>query len=248
MATPSLPSLELVGFFAFGVLGSVHCLGMCGPVVTLYADRVGDRGDVSWFAVRQQFLFNAGRTVAYAAVGAVLGLLGGFVVAGGVAVVGEAARGVVGVLAGVAVVAVGAWYVLGRQVRGHVPSSGIFQRVVGASAERLDEWVRGPKVAVLGAAHAALPCPILYPAFAYAFATGSPTRGGLALAALGLGTFPLVFAYGAALGSIGASRRQQLHRVLGVLMVALGTMPLLSGLAALGVDVPMHPLHPWVMP
>lgn len=246
MAAPA--SLELAGFFAFGLLGSVHCLGMCGPVVTLYADRVGGREDVSWFAVRQQFLFNAGRTVSYAVVGALLGVLGGVVIAGGVAVIGEAARGVVGVLAGVVVVAIGAWYVLGRQVRGHVPSSGVFQRVVGASADRLDEWVQGPRVALLGAAHAALPCPILYPAFAYAFATGSPTRGAGALAALGLGTFPLVFAYGAALGSIGATRRQRLHRVLGVLMVALGTMPLLSGLGALGVDVPMHPLHRWVIP
>ena len=246
MASP--PSFELVGFFAFGLLGSVHCLGMCGPVVTLYADRVDDSDDVSWFAIRQQFLFNAGRTVSYAVVGALLGVLGGVVIAGGAAVVGEAARGVVGVLAGVVVVGVGAWYVLGRQVRGHVPSSGVFQRVVGASAERLDEWVQGPKVALLGAAHAALPCPILYPGFAYAFATGSPTRGAAALAAFGLGTFPLVFAYGAALGSIGTTRRQRLHRVLGVLMLALGTMPLLSGLGALGVNVPMHPLHRWVMP
>lgn len=246
MPTPG--DLELLGFFAFGLLGSMHCLGMCGPIVTVYADRLGEREDVTWFAIRQQFLFNAGRTVMYAVVGAILGLLGGVVVAAGVAVLGEAVRGVVGVLAGVAVVLVGAWYLAGKQVSVHVASTGIFSRFVGSTAESLDDWVRGPRVAVLGAAHAALPCPILYPAFAYAFATGSPVRGGGALLALGLGTFPLLFAYGATLGSIGAGTRDRLHRVLGALMIALGTIPLLSGLAALGVPVPMHPIHDWVMP
>jgi sulfite exporter TauE/SafE len=239
---------ELLGFFAFGLLGSVHCLGMCGPVVTLYADRLGDREDVSWFAMRQQFLFNAGRTVTYALVGAALGALGGVVVSAGAAVVGDLVRGVVGVLVGLGVVLAGVWYVFGRRVDVHVGSTGVFSRLVGSTASSLDEWVRGPRVAVLGAAHAALPCPILYPAFAYAFATGSPVRGGGALLALGLGTFPLVFAYGAALGSIGLGTRDRLHRVLGALMIALGTIPLLSGLTALGVPVPMHPIHEWVMP
>jgi sulfite exporter TauE/SafE len=239
---------ELLGFFAFGLLGSVHCLGMCGPVVTLYADRLGDREDVSWFAMRQQFLFNAGRTVTYALVGAALGALGGVVVSAGAAVVGDLVRGVVGVLVGLGVVLAGVWYVFGRRVDVHVGSTGVFSSLVGSTASSLDEWVRGPRVAVLGAAHAALPCPILYPAFAYAFATGSPVRGGGALLALGLGTFPLVFAYGAALGSIGLGTRDRLHRVLGALMIALGTIPLLSGLTALGVPVPMHPIHEWVMP
>lgn len=246
MPTPG--NLELLGFFAFGLVGSVHCLGMCGPMVTLYADRLGDQDDVTWFAIRQQFLFNAGRTVTYALVGAALGLLGGVVVAAGAAVLGDVVRGTVGVLAGVVVVLVGAWYLVGRQVGVHVASTGVFSRLVGSTGESLDAWVRGPRVAVLGAAHAALPCPILYPAFAYAFATGSPVRGGGALLALGLGTFPLLFAYGAALGSIGAETRASLHRVLGVLMIALGTIPLLNGLAALGVPVPMHPIHEWVMP
>jgi len=245
---PSPPSLELVGFFAFGLLGSVHCLGMCGPVVTVYADRVGDSDDVDWFAVRQQFLFNVGRTVAYAVVGAALGVLGAGAFATGALAFGDGVRGVVGVVVGVGVVAAGVWYLVGRQLHGRVPSTGVFERVVGAGADRLDEWVQGPKVVVLGAVHATLPCPILYPAFAYAFATGSPSRGGAALLALGLGTFPLVFAYGAALGSVGVTRRQRLHRLLGVLMVVLGTVPLLGGLAALGVDVPMHPIHRWVVP
>ncbi len=39
--------IGLVVFALIGLLGGAHCLGMCGPLVTLYADRLGDDGSVA---------------------------------------------------------------------------------------------------------------------------------------------------------------------------------------------------------
>jgi hypothetical protein len=242
----------LLAFAGLGLVGSVHCLGMCGPLVTTYADRLDDGGPVSTHEIRQQALFNVGRTVSYAAIGALLGGLGGvlFGVAG-LAQFGTAVRGVVGVLVGTVILTVGIGYVTrgsAVDVAASLPVVGTgFRRVSGALVARIDAWVDGPGMVALGAMHGLLPCPLLYPAFLYAFATGSAVTGGLSLAALGLGTIPLVFAYGTAFGSLSPARRSSLHRVLGVVFVVLALVPLSNGLAAFGVAIPKPPLPmPWM--
>ncbi|MFB6222191.1 MAG: sulfite exporter TauE/SafE family protein [Haloarcula sp.] len=241
----------LAAFVGLGLIGSVHCLGMCGPLVTTYADRLDDGGPVSGREIRQHALFNAGRTVSYTLVGTVLGAAGRLLYdVAGLARLGTAVRGIVGICVGLAIVSVGLGYLSrGRAVdmARAVPLVGdLFQRLSAALVARVDQWVDGPGIVALGAMHGLLPCPLLYPAFLYAFASGSAVTGGLSLAALGLGTFPLVFAYGTAFGSLSPARRATLHRALGVVFVALALVPLSNGLAAFGIALPKPPLPmPW---
>jgi sulfite exporter TauE/SafE len=230
----------LVVLVAVGLFGSAHCLGMCGPLVTLYADRCGADGPTSWFEIRQHLLFNAGRTASYATIGALLGALGGTVFeAAALTGVATPIRAVAGITIGLVVVAVGIRYLAGGAI-GHgvdLPLVGdAVGRVQSVVSERAERWVRGPRIALLGAVHGVLPCPLLYPVFLYAFATGSALRGALSLAALGAGTVPLVFAYGLAVGRVGPTGRERLHRALGVAFVGLGWIPLGRGLALAGVD------------
>lgn len=242
------PGAGLVALFVLGAVGSVHCLGMCGPLVTMYADRTGtDARGPSFHALRQHALFNAGRTLSYAVVGAAMGALGAALFdAAGVVAVGDGVRAAVGLGVGGVIVAAGVRYLLGGSVGHSVPGlSGLFRRVSGAVAPRVDRLADGPGVVALGAVHALLPCPLLYPVYLYAFARGSPVEGAAALAALGLGTFPTLFVYGLALGSVGADARARLHRALGAAFVLLGTVPLANALSLLGVTVPHVPLpHP----
>lgn len=238
----------VAGFAVVGILGSAHCLGMCGPLVTTYADRMdGDDRGVTWSELRQHGLFNVGRTVSYATIGALLGLLGGTLY--GVAhlgAVGDYVRATVGILVGVAILAIGVNYLLrGRATASlhRIPGvGGAFARVNRFLAARVDQLAGGPGILALGAVHGLLPCPLLYPAFLYAFATGSATQGGLALLALGLGTFPTLFAYGAALGTLGTTTRVRLHRVLGAVFIVLATAPMAMGLGLVGISIPHVPL------
>ena len=233
---------SLLVIFLVGLLGGAHCLGMCGPLVTLYADRMPDRKGITWYDIRQHSAFNLGRTIGYATVGALLGALGAVLFdAAAIIHPGNSIRAGAGILVGVLIVLVGLGYLTrGTAGIGHAPPilGSLFGRVHGLLARRVDSWVRGPRIVGLGMVHAALPCPLLYPAYLYAFAMGSPVVGAISLGVLGLGTFPTMLAYGAAFSSLSAGRRIQLHRALGAAFVLLGYIPLSHGLALIGIHVP----------
>ncbi|MFB6105959.1 MAG: sulfite exporter TauE/SafE family protein [Halobacteriaceae archaeon] len=243
----------LAVFVLLGVLGGAHCLGMCGPLVTMYADRMdgGSSERLTFFELRQHALFNAGRTAGYATVGAVMGALGALLFdAASVLALADVVRAVAGVAVGAFVVLTGARYLLtGTTASGHsLPLVGAaFGRVYGAISARVDGWVGGPRIVGLGVVHAVLPCPILYPAYLYALALGSPVQGALALAAVGVGTFPTLFAYGTAFTSLGAGNRVRLHRAMGAVFLVLGYVPLAHGLMLVGVHLP-HPTLPVFAP
>ncbi|MGQ3328965.1 sulfite exporter TauE/SafE family protein [Halorubrum sp. FL23] len=266
MAISTLLGTDVLLFLAIGLLGGAHCIGMCGPLVTVYAGQMragGERADggstaagatrdrrgshLTTYEVRQHALFNLGRAASYATIGAALGALGGAVLVTTATLTGaaEAVRGVVGLVVGAAVILVGVRYALGGATGGiHLPGLG---RVTGWLTGHVDRLANGPGIVGLGAVHGLLPCPILYPAYLYAFASGSAVSGALALGALGVGTMPAVFLYGTVIESVDAVHRRRVHRLLGVAFVALGYVLFAHGLMAVGVHVP-HPSLPFWNP
>lgn len=252
-AIQSAASGELVLFFLIGLLGGAHCIGMCGPLVTIYAGRMdehtsapGDRLTV--YEVRQHSLFNIGRATSYTVIGAAFGALGGmlYLTTETLTAITNVIRGSVGIVVGLFVISIGVYYLAGRSAPGlHLGIGG--NRLVSALTSKLDRLAAGPGIVGLGALHGALPCPILYPAYLYAFAVGSPTTGALSLAALGLGTIPAVFLYGTLIETVDPTRQRQLHRVLGAVFILLGYIPLQHGLMLYGIHLP-HLTIPFYQP
>jgi len=269
----SAEPLSLGVFLLVGLLGGAHCIGMCGPLVSTYADRLrggaagdgagrgasgsggrgraGGRGDLTVRQVRQHALFNLGRTASYAAIGGLFGLAGSlaFVTGRTVTTVADDVHALTGLVVGAVVVAIGVRYALRLELQ-RIPVPGIEAAsgvVTDRIVPRVDAWVGNWRIVGLGAAHGLLPCPLLYPAFLYAFVQGSALGGAAALAALGLGTVPAMFLFGTAFGSVSVETRMRLHRALGVAFVALGYIPLQHGLATLGVPLP-HPPIPYYSP
>ncbi|WP_254766488.1 sulfite exporter TauE/SafE family protein [Salinilacihabitans rarus] len=250
--------VDLLAFLLVGLFAGAHCLGMCGPLVTTYADRFADGADarrrdaLTLHEVRQHGLFNLGRAASYALLGGVFGLLGAgaFASVDAVSAAGDAVRGAVGILVGIAIVLSGLYYLRGRPgVPGHgLPVVGtLFASLSRLVASRVDRLANSPGIVALGAAHGLFPCPIIYPAYLYAFALGDPLRGALSLGVLGVGTIPALFLYGTLLGSIDATTRVRLHRALGVAFLLLGYIPLQHGLMLYGIHLP-HPHVPFYQP
>ncbi|EMA67480.1 hypothetical protein C461_07129 [Halorubrum aidingense JCM 13560] len=266
-------SSEPVGlavFLLIGLLGGAHCLGMCGPLVTTYADRMrtggggagggasgtgssaGRRDDhLTVHQVRQHALFNAGRATSYAALGGLFGLAGSLVFVTGrtVTTIADDVHALTGLLVGGVIIAIGLRYALRLELQS-IPVPGL-ERASGFVTRRIvprvDAWVGDWRIVGLGAAHGLLPCPLLYPAFLYAFVQGNALGGAVALGALGVGTIPAMFLFGTVFQSISVETRLRMHRVLGVAFVALGYIPLQHGLATLGVPLP-HPPIPYYAP
>jgi sulfite exporter TauE/SafE len=253
----SASGVEAGVFLVIGALGGAHCLGMCGPLVSVYADRLNataeaDTEGLSRRQLRQHALFNLGRAAGYAAVGALLAGIGALTVGAADVTLafGNGLRGVTGVLIGGLIMTAGASYLAGGAggaIRLPAGVAAPFRRVSTWLTARVDDFVGDFRIVGLGLGHAFLPCPIIYPAYLYAFAIGDPLRAAFLLGLLGLGTFPTLFAYGTALGSLSAGRRRSMHRVLGAAFLLLGYLPLSHGLMLLGLDLP-HPVVPIYQP
>lgn len=242
----SAGQVELSVFFVIGLLGGAHCIGMCGPLVTMYSERLTAEkqssryGALSVYEVRQHALFNLGRTVSYAIIGGLFGLAGALVfdASGIVTTLDSIVRATAGFLIGVFIIVVGGRYALGRQGGHSFVTGGPLGKVYQRLASGIEGWTTGPGIIGLGLVHGLLPCPLLYPAFLYAFARGSALDGVLALGILGVGTFPTVFLYGTIIQSVDATHRNRLHRLLGIGFLLMGWMLLSHTLSLFGIHLP----------
>lgn len=171
----------LVTLFLVGLLGGVHCAGMCGGIVgALSLQATPGRG-----AVPIHLAYNAGRIASYTLAGALAGAIG---YAFGNLL--PAQRGLY-LLANLMLVAMGL-YLLGATAPLALLERGgqrLWLRIQPATKRFLP--VRGPGQALpLGMLWGWLPCGLVYSALTTALAAGSAAHGALAMLAFGLGTLP----------------------------------------------------------
>lgn len=222
--------------FLVGVLGSAHCVGMCGGLVAAVV-ATGERAQ----ALRRQALYLLGKTTTYAAAGALAGLAGSLVTD---LIVGLEV--IVAGVVGVALVAVG----LGLCGAGRGLGAG---RVGGRLAARLSGAVgrllqRGDAAGLfgLGLVNGLLPCALVMGMTAKAATTGSAWMGAATMAAFGLGTVPALVATGLLGALLPATRRHRLQLAGGVLVVGLGVLTLARAATGLGLVAPGPAASAWL--
>lgn len=206
-----IPELSLLSAVLIGWLGGVHCLGMCGGIVsalTLSAPQAG----------RTPILlaYNGGRCLTYVLLGVAAGQLGQF----GTQSLGVAPN-LLYALANILLVGMGL-YLLGIPwlIRPLEQAGQNLWRRVEPFSRRLFPVNTAPRAFGVGLLWGLLPCGLVYSALATAFALGSAIEGGLWMAAFAFGTLPNLLMAGWA----GASTLQQLRqtslRWIGGLLVA----------------------------
>jgi sulfite exporter TauE/SafE len=196
----------LLGAGLAGLVGSPHCIGMCGGFALSAGGRRG--GAFAW---------TAGRLGAYAALGALAGGLGG-------ALPGP------GWIPPVLSIAFLLWFsagLAGLSPHLDLPAPAPLRRAGARLLGRSDLLGR----VAFGAVNGLLPCGLVYAALAFPVASGGAGLGALSMVAFGLGTAPALSL--AALGlrrvaarSLGARRALALGvLVLGVSSLALRPAP-----------------------
>lgn len=210
-----------------GVLGSSHCVGMCGGFAV--AIGLGAR------SVRQnlarQLVYCSGRVFTYAFLGSAAGFAGAWFTRRSAPLVH--AQAVLSLAAGVLLMVQGAWAL------GLFPRPGSHGHKAGAglsclASSFLRPFLSSPRwhhVFVAGVLNGALPCGLVYGYLALASSTASFPSGLLVMVALGLGTMPVMVLTGAGASVLSFAARQRLWRVSGVCVLLTGLLALGRGLA-----------------
>jgi sulfite exporter TauE/SafE len=231
-------NLNLIPVFMIGLLGSVHCIGMCGGIVGAFSMAPAPvrakpfpvvvnvmRSEASGAALLRTLSYNVGRISSYAVAGALAGGL-----AGGARLLAGMHTWQTGVyvLAQLMLVALGlylmdAWRGLARlEVVGNL----LWQRLRPLTGLLLP--LDSPfKLVLAGGLWGWLPCGMVYSVLLTALLSGSAASGAAVMLAFGLGTLPVLLAA----GMFGAQLRSLLQRRL--VRVTSGMVVLLFGVFGL---------------
>jgi uncharacterized protein len=200
--------------FLLGLVGSVHCAAMCGPLVIA----VSGTTDALPFATTR-VVYHTGRLSTYAAIGLLFGAVGQtFALAG--------FQRWLSLLAGAAILF---GLLFSTRLALHTPIAKLVVRLKSGFSCRLASRTLASQFA-LGAINGLLPCGLVYIAAAGAATTLSPLVGALHMAAFGAGTLPMMFGLSFAAGrmrSVGVSFR----RLIPISVTLVAVLLLLRGMA-----------------
>lgn len=229
-------SATFVSALLVGLLGAVHCVGMCGGIAGVLS--IGTERLSASRRLLRTFAYNIGRIASYAAAGAVAGSAGG-TLAG--LMPEDAARPLAmsisaafAILLALYLVGYGSLLVhlerLGGKLWRHLKPFG--QRLIPARSAK--------QCFGLGLVWGWLPCGLVYTALAWALVSGSAGRGALLMAGFGLGTLPALVGMGMAGSWILAWRERPLVRyTAGLVLIGFAVSALWHGLAP-GDPGPAH--------
>lgn len=213
--------------FLIGLLGGVHCVGMCGAIVGALS--FGLPAEVQGrprAMVPYLLAYNFGRISSYTLAGVLMGGVG-WLAANAMAV--NQAQQVLQALAGLFMIALGLylggwWFGLNRV---EAAGSVLWRRIEPLGRRLLP--VRTPGQALgLGLVWGWLPCGLVYSVLIWAMAAGGMREGALLMLAFGLGTLPNLLAMGIFAASLGAwVQRPWVRRMAGALVIAFGVLMLI---------------------
>ncbi|MBI2837768.1 MAG: sulfite exporter TauE/SafE family protein [Acidobacteria bacterium] len=219
---------DLYIMLMIGLVGSIHCAQMCGPIVVGYSLPLArqPRGR----QVRAHLLYNLGRVTTYAVLGAVAGAVGG--VAGFVSRL-AGLRGATTIAAGALMIAAG------LLMSGFIPVSRLTARLP-FRPRIAARFMQSPGVAsklALGLVLGLLPCGMVYAALLKAVETATPSGGAATMIAFGLGTTSTMVAMGMLSTALGWRLGRYAPRLAALAVTIMGVLLLWRGIA---IPVQVH--------
>jgi sulfite exporter TauE/SafE len=224
-----VPELSIAAAFLLGLSSTLHCLGMCGGIVSALNLSVPDDG--ARRPLRRVIFasaFNAGRVLSYTIAGILAGMAGFFVAGAGYAYFSlQVLAAALLVLIGLHV---GGWFTGLRMIESIGLRLWHLMQPLGRPFLPVDH---AGKALMIGMIWGWLPCGLVYSALLWSMTRADPVIAGGAMFAFGLGTLPGMVGAGIAAGQLKSLRAGTgLRRAAGTVIIALGIVFLAIQLAA----------------
>ncbi|MBW3519471.1 sulfite exporter TauE/SafE family protein [Flavobacterium sp. NKUCC04_CG] len=214
----------MISALIFGLLSSLHCIGMCGPIAVMLPVSKNNSAQ----RVLQICTYHLGRITAYASLGLVFGIFGkGLFLAG--------LQQQVSIIVGVLMIV---YVLIPQQKLGKFNFLMPFYRLVSKLKSALGKQFKSKSkgsLYLIGFFNGFLPCGMVYVALFGALATQSVGLGTLYMALFGVGTIPLMSAVIYVKDLFSVSFRSKILRYYPYVIVLFGVAFIIRGL---GLDIP----------
>lgn len=208
----------------FGLLGSFHCVGMCGPIAfMLPVDRTN-----STKKVIQIFTYHFGRLLAYSLIGLFFGLVGKSLYIFGI-------QQQLSIFLGILMIVV---VVIPSKIFNKYNFSKPIYKIISKVKSSLGKALKkktADTFLTIGFLNGFLPCGLVYMAVFASLAMQSAWQGSLYMALFGLGTIPLMTS-AIYLGKfLNTKMKQRIQKGIPIFVVIIGLLFILRGL---GLGIP----------
>ncbi len=200
----------VVSAFLIGLAGSLHCVGMCSPLAIAVSN-------LSRSFLLNRFLYNGGRILTYAMLGAAVGAFG--------AIAGFTEfQGILSVGLGILLILFGIVGVSHLQVPVITP---FFRRFAGWLKVLFGRQLQSKTKAsllLMGSINGLLPCGLTYFALTYCITLPNAYAGFAFMFAFGAGTLPAMLGLPALIQLFASRTKFRIQRLSAVVMIALGAL------------------------
>ena len=214
----------LLSVLGLGLLGSFHCVGMCGPIAfMLPVDRSNTFKKITQIAI-----YHFGRLLAYSIIGLVFGLVGKSLYIFGFQ---QQLTIIIGVLMILVVL-------IPQQTFNKYNFSKPIYRLISKVKSALGSAMKKKTMdtfLTIGFLNGFLPCGLVYMALFAAIAGGNALNGILYMAVFGLGTIPLMTTAIYFSQFLKGKARQRIQKAIPVFVILIGALFILRGL---GLGIP----------
>lgn len=218
--------------FILGLMGSLHCIGMCGPIAfMLPVDRSSNTKKLFQIGI-----YHVGRVLSYGILGVLFGFLGK-----GLYVFGLQQK--LSILIGVLMILI--ILIPSKSLNQYNLSKPIYSIISKIKSKLGQELKRKTTDTFLtiGFLNGFLPCGLVYMALFGAIAMGNPLQGGVYMILFGLGTIPLMTTAIYFGGLLKGTRRMKIQKLIPVFVVIIGLLFIIRGL---GLGIPYFSPKPLV--
>lgn len=202
--------------FIWGILGSFHCIGMCGPIALALAGK--DRNKY----LLNKLLYNSGRAVTYSLLGGLVGMVGFSLSLAGI-------QQWVSIVLGLLIIGLAFFY---KKSEKWISGSSFSTTLIKIKSQLGKSIKRGGRKAffMTGILNGFLPCGMVYMALVASLALQSPVMGMAYMFVFGLGTFPVMILLMFSKDIFSMNFRMKMNKAMPYFVMFMGVLFVMRGM------------------